>query len=100
MISKKILIKALTKTGTGNIKLRLKINEEVFRKFIANVNLTVSERNSKYFDISQENFSILFKFNIENILLSDHTKQSIKPSFPIYLKKPRFSIRENKWYKN
>jgi hypothetical protein len=95
---KKNLIIALTKTGTGNIKLRLKINE-VFRKFVGNVNLTVSERNSKYFDISQENFSILFKFNIENILLSDHTNQSIKPSFPIYLKKPRFTIRENKWYK-
>jgi hypothetical protein len=96
---KKNLIKALTKTGTGNIKLRLKLNEEVFKKFIANVNLNVSERNSKYFDISQENFSILFKFNIENILLSDHTNQSIRPSFPIYLKKPRFTIRENKWYK-
>ncbi len=42
---KKNLIKALTKTGTGNIKLRLKLNEEVFKKFIANVNLNVSERN-------------------------------------------------------
>jgi hypothetical protein len=44
--------KSLTKAQTNNIKLRLKLNEEVFKKWISNVNLSISESNTNYYEIS------------------------------------------------
>jgi len=91
---------SLTKAQTNSIKIRVKINEEVFKKFIRSFNLIISALNPKYYEISQQNFIKLFGFDLENIKLSDHTNQYIKPSFPILLRKPRFVIRKHKWYKS
>jgi hypothetical protein len=94
------LYKSLTKAQTNNIKLRLKLNEEVFKKWIRNVNLSISESNTNYYEISKQTFIRLFKFDLETIKLLDHTNQCIRPSFPVLLRKPRFLIRKNSWYKS
>ncbi len=56
--------------------------------------------NTNYYEISKQTFIRLFKFDLETIKLLDHTNQCIRPSFPVLLRKPRFLIRKNSWYKS
>ncbi len=72
----------------------------MFKKWVRNMNLSVSQLNTNCYEISKQTFISLFKFDLETIKLLDHTNQCIRPSFPVLLRKPRFSIRKNNWYKS
>lgn len=65
---KKQLLNCLKKFNTNTIKFKVNINEEIYRKFLSEVQLSVSEENDKYLGISEENFLLLFSFDLKDFI--------------------------------
>jgi hypothetical protein len=66
---KKQLLNCLTKSNTNKIKFKVNINEEIYRKFLNEAQFSVSEENYKYLEISEENFLLLFIFDLKDYFL-------------------------------
>jgi hypothetical protein len=61
-------LNCLKKFNTNTIKFKVNINEEIYRKFLSEVQLSVSEENDKYLGISEENFLLLFSFDLKDFI--------------------------------
>jgi hypothetical protein len=96
---KRKLIYCLTKSQSNNICFKISLNEEIYRKVIKEVKLTINSNNRNLLEIDKKNFLKLFGFDLNEILLKDIKKQFIKPKYPVFLCKPRFIIRSNSYYK-
>jgi hypothetical protein len=90
-------MKYLVKAQTNNIKFSVEINEEVFNKLFTNIQILITNNeNSKYnLNIYEKEFKEIFKFDLKGISIIDCNKQYIVPTYPLQLKKPRFSVRKN-----
>jgi hypothetical protein len=64
---KRTLFNYLTKSTINITKFKVKINEEVYWKFITDVDLSSNEINNKYFEINEEKFLNLFNFDLNDI---------------------------------